>query len=328
MSGVQQIEVSDADDGVRLDRWFKDRFPALGFGKLQKLLRTGQVRVDGGRAKPGQRLETGQIIRIPPLGDHEATPKPKPQPQKVDKRDAADLHAMVLHKSKDVLVINKPPGLAVQGGTNQQKHLDGMLDALKFDAEERPRLVHRLDRDTSGVLLLARHQKAARWLTEAFRDKTARKLYWALVIGVPDHPEGRIDLRLDKQGGKGHEKMRASDDGKRAMTDYQIIERLGRRAAWLAMEPLTGRTHQLRAHAAAMGTPIAGDGKYGGREATLDGDVLAKGLHLHARRLAVRLPNGQDLDVIAPPPAHMQESWRRLGLLSDSTADAFLDPIG
>ncbi len=324
MSGVQHARVTDQEDGMRLDRWFKVRFPNLGFGKLQKLLRTGQVRVDSARAKTNTRLETGQAVRVPPLGGEDAKPAPRPRKKILDPKTIDEVRSWVLCRDKDVIALNKPAGLAVQGGANQPRHLDGLLDALA-DGGERPRLVHRLDRDTSGVLLLARSARAARWLTAAFRDKNARKLYWALVIGVPEIAQGRIDLRLGKQGGRGGEKMEAAGDGKRAITFYRVIERLGERAAWLAMEPLTGRTHQLRAHAAAMDTPIAGDGKYGGRGAYLKGGVLATGLHLHARRLVVPTPSGKPLDVAAPLPDHMRKSWKSLGLAVDDDASGFID---
>ncbi len=310
MTGVQTIEVADDDDGVRLDRWFRRHFPALGHGRLQKLLRTGQVRVDGGRAKANARLAAGQSIRVPPMAD-DAPPPPKKQHGKSDPRDAEAL--TILHDDDHVLVIDKPPGLAVQGGTGTTRHLDAMLDHLRRGKKERPRLVHRLDRDTSGVLVLARTAKAAGRLAEAFKSRDAKKLYWAIVVGEPELDAGVIDLALSKRAGKGGERVApGGGDAKRAETFYRVVDHAGKRAAWLALEPQTGRTHQVRVHCAAIGTPILGDGKYGGRDAFVDG-VAAKKLHLHARALVLPHPAGGTLEVAAPLPPHMAETWRFLG---------------
>jgi 23S rRNA pseudouridine955/2504/2580 synthase len=276
---------------------------------LEKLLRTGEVRVDGAKAKSGQRLEPGQKIRVPPLADVPDRPgrvdKPVPESQ------AADLRDRVLFKNSDVIALNKPPGLAVQGGTGIKRHLDGMLDALRFGANERPRLVHRLDKDTSGVLLLARTVHAASALTQAFRDRTARKTYWGLTVGVPDPAAGTVDSRLAKSGGEGLEKMREQADGKSAVTRYTVADRAQRKAAWVVLMPETGRTHQLRAHMNALGTPIAGDRKYGGAGAVIGG--ISPALHLHARRLDLPAPSGGRIQVEAGLPDHMAESWRFFG---------------
>ena len=313
MSGVQTVDVTSDDDGIRLDRWFKRHFPYVTQARLQKWLRTGQVRVDGGRAKAGHRLVAGQTIRIPPLGAGEIPPPPPPRPQ-VPEAETAALVEAVLHCDDHVLAINKAPGLAVQGGTGTVLHVDAMLDALRFDAKERPRLVHRLDKDTSGVLLLARTAKAATALTAAFRSKTARKVYWAAVVGVPRPAAGRIDLALAKQSGRQGDRVTASpESGKRAITHYRIVERAGNRAAWLSMEPLTGRTHQLRAHAAALGTPILGDGKYGGNDAHFPGHDISSRMHLHARAIRIPHPAGGILEVVAPLPEHMVATWNFLG---------------
>jgi 23S rRNA pseudouridine955/2504/2580 synthase len=315
VTGVQTIAVADTDAEIRLDRWFKRHFPALAHGRLEKLLRTGQVRVDGRRASAGQRLAPGQVIRVPPLAP--ATPEP-PRPA-VGEREAAALRALVLHRDDDVLVIDKPAGLAVQGGAGTTRHLDGMLDALRFDAAERPRLVHRLDRDTSGVLLLARTAAAAAHLAEAFRGKDAEKLYWAVVIGVPSPRAGRINQPLAKKRGHGGERVAAAgEEGQRAITDYRTLDTAARRAAWLEMAPVTGRTHQLRVHCVALGTPILGDGKYGGAAAFLPGAELPPQMHLHARRIRVPLPRGGVLEVSAPLPAHMRETFRYLGFAMPS----------
>lgn len=272
------------------------------------MLRKGEVRVDGGRASAGQRLAPGQVVRVPPLP--EGAPAPRDE-ARVSAHEAADLRARVLHRDDRLLVLDKPAGLAVQGGTKTTRHLDGMLDALRFDAAERPRLVHRLDRDTSGVLVLARTREAASYLTAAFRERTTRKLYWALVHGGPPAASGRLDSPLEKRGGKGGEKVAASAEGKRAVTLYRVVERAGRAFSWLALTPLTGRTHQLRAHCAEAGMPIVGDAKYGGREAG-GAEGLGRGMHLHARSLEMPHPDGGILRVTAPLPPHMMQSWRFL----------------
>jgi 23S rRNA pseudouridine955/2504/2580 synthase len=330
MNSVRTLTVAPDEADLRLDRWFRRHYPGLGHGPLEKLLRTGQVRVNGKRAKAALRLESGMEVRVPPLGEQAAVsakPAVKPPP-KITQDEARDLQAAVLYRDKDVIAINKPSGLAVQGGTGTDKHLDAMLDALRFDAPERPRLVHRLDRDTSGVLLLARSAASARWLAEAFRARNARKVYWALVVGVPKIRQGKIDLALAKLPGRAGEKMVADEDeGKRAVTYYTVMEAAGKKAAWLAMMPLTGRTHQLRAHAAALGTPILGDGKYGGQAAYFEKDSgtgqAGRQLHLHARELAIPKPGGGLLQVIAPLPPHMRETWAFFGLNPNDRSNPF-----
>ncbi|MCW8951586.1 MAG: RluA family pseudouridine synthase [Rhodospirillales bacterium] len=315
MTGLVAVRVAADEDGVRLDRWFKRHHPELPFGRLAKLLRTGQIRVDGKRAKAGQRLEEGQEIRVPPLGDAPAPVKRKPEtPKRIDEKDAEALRKCVLYRDRDVLIINKPPGLAVQGGSKTAVHLDGMLDALRFDAKERPRLVHRLDKDTSGVIVLARNARAAAFLTESFRTRTVRKLYWAAVVGVPKPAMGIIDMPLAKLPGKSGDKVVADEDfGKVARTAYRIIDSAGRKAAWLAMEPLTGRTHQLRVHCAILGTPIIGDGKYGGAEAFALGDGVTSMVHLHARAIRFKGSDGKTIVAVAPLPDHMVSTWAFLG---------------
>jgi 23S rRNA pseudouridine955/2504/2580 synthase len=319
---VAAVRVADDEAGVRLDRWFRRRYPELTHGRLEKLLRTGQVRVDGKRAKSGLRLAAGQTVRVPPLGQ----PANRAAPEKpVAAADARMLAARVLYKDDDVIALDKPAGLAVQGGTGTNRHLDAMLDALKFGAE-RPRLVHRLDRDTSGVLLLARTAVAAAKLAAAFRGYDARKAYWAAVVGVPHPLEGRIDAPLAKEGGPKGERVAVEDeDGQRAVTRYRVVDRAGKRAAWLALEPETGRTHQLRVHAALLGTPILGDGKYGGRAAFLAGGGISPKLHLHARAIRLPHPRGGVLEVVAPLPKHMAETWRFLGFDAASESRPFGD---
>ena len=318
-SDVQQMPVGADDVGARLDRWFKRHFPKLPHGRLEKLLRTGQIRVDGRRAAANQRLAEGQTIRIPPIGDVPAPPSARPA---VPAREAEAVQAMVLYRDDDVLVVNKPPGMAVQGGTKAGRHLDSLLDALRLGREEPPRLVHRLDRDTSGILVLARSRSAARHLADAFRARDASKLYWAAAVGVPRMRAGQITQPLAKVAGSFGERVTAAgEDGRPAVTRYRVIDTVGKRVSWLAMWPLTGRTHQLRVHAAEMGTPILGDRKYGGEAAEPPIDGVADRLHLHARRIVLPLPAGRVLDVIAPLPPHMAATWDYIGF-SVATPDA------
>jgi 23S rRNA pseudouridine955/2504/2580 synthase len=315
VSAVQSIAVVDGEAELRLDRWFKRHFPELSHGRLEKLLRTGQVRVDGKRAAAGDRLAPGQLIRVPPLAPGAPRPgRPPAARPATDDREAAALRRLVLHRDDDVIVIDKPAGLAVQGGSGTIHHLDGMLDALRFDSTERPRLVHRLDRDTSGVLLLARHAAAARALAEAFREKTSEKTYWAVVVGVPTPRTGKIDAALAKRVGFGRERVALDDeDGQSAVTLYRILDKAGRRAAWLELKPVTGRTHQLRVHCLALGTPILGDGKYGGAAAFLAGAELPRQLHLHARAIKLPHPSGGLLEVTADLPPHLRETFGYFG---------------
>jgi 23S rRNA pseudouridine955/2504/2580 synthase len=324
MSQVQLIPVGADEDDTRLDRWFRRRFPDVKNGQLQKLLRTGQIRIDGKRADSATRLAPGQTVRVPPL----AEPEPhayKPRKPVTD-HDAEDLRARVLYRDDWVIVIDKPTGLAVQGGSGTTRHLDGMLDALAFDGE-RPRLVHRLDRDTSGVLVLARTVLAARRLGETFRGKAARKYYWSVTVNVPSEPRGRIDAPLVKQDGPRGERMeRDDDDGKPASSLFSVIDRAADKAAWVALWPLTGRTHQLRVHMASIGAPILGDAKYGGPDAHIESDGVGKGLHLHARRLILPHPSGKGrVDVTAPLPPHMRETWRYFGFNPKSDGDPFAE---
>lgn len=301
---------------MRLDRWFKREYPDIPHGLLQKLLRKGRVRLDGRKVQANTRIEQGQRLTIPPLERNNSPPGKSPA-AKVSKEKRDDLAALVIYRDSQVLAINKPAGMAVQGGSKVGEHLDAMLDALRFEAKERPRLVHRLDRDTSGVLLLGRTAEAARKLTEAFRQKNTEKVYWALVIGVPHPLEGEINLPLAKgeKGGKGKEKVGVNRfEGKPAMTRYRVVEHLGKKLAWLELTPVTGRTHQLRVHCAAVGHPILGDGKYGGREAFPEGVMSIKQLHLHARRIVIPRLFGNTLDVSAPLPGHMKKTWKELGL--------------
>ena len=323
--GVRVVEVAAEDEGLRLDRWFRRHFPHVPHGRLEKLLRTGQVRLDGKRVKANARLSAGSKLRLPPLSPPKGAPEAR-APAALSKKDAAELRALVIHKDADVLAINKPPGLAVQGGTGMTRHLDAMLDALRFDAPERPRLVHRLDKDTSGVLLLARNRAAAAKLAEAMRGREARKIYWAVVVGVPKPRRGRLDLPLAKVLGKRGERVAPDEEeGKRATTLYTVVDSVGNKAAWLALMPLTGRTHQLRVHCAALGTPILGDGKYGGEHAFLSGAGISNKLHLHAREIAIPHPKGGLLKLTAPLPDHMAATWALLGFDQDAAGDPFAE---
>ena len=333
LSGVSSREVSGDEAGLRLDRWFKRHYPFLGHTRLEKLLRTGQVRLDGKRVKAGDRVEAGQMVRIPPLAAETAdetgagSEAPRPAPVRaIAPAEAEAIRARVLYRDDEVLVIDKPAGLAVQGGTNTTHHLDGLLDALRFEAAERPRLVHRLDKDTSGVLALARTAAAAAKLTEAFRGRDVRKLYVAITVGVPDPAGGRIDLPLAKEAGPRGERVAvAGEAGLKATTLYQVADTVGEHAAYVHLSPLTGRTHQLRVHMAALGTPILGDGKYGGAGAFIETVETAKKLHLHARRLVLPHPNPRkgEVDVKAPLPPHMRDTCTWLGIEPNSIPDAF-----
>ncbi len=324
MTRIEETVTVDTGDGsLRLDRWFKRHYPGLGHGQLEKLLRTGRVRVDGKRARSGDRVEPGQAIRVPRL--NEVTPPARPAIQRPRPADEAILHNAIIHRDQDVIVLNKPPGLAVQGGTATERHLDGLLDLLRFGNDERPRLVHRLDKETSGVLVIARNAAAAAFLTRAFREKTTRKTYWAVVVGLPKPRQGRIDLPLAKTPGRGGERVRPdSEEGRHAITYYRVIDSAGSQASWLALMPVTGRTHQLRAHCAAIGTPILGDAKYGEMAAHLAGVPGSRRLHLHARSLSMPHPLGETLAVTAQLPLHMRRTWEFFGFSGD-IEDAFAE---
>ena len=319
MSGVELRAVSADEAELRLDRWFRRHFPGLSHGHLQKLLRSGQVRIDGRRAAAGARLAAGQRIRIPPLGTPAEAARSAPQPVPVGEADLALLRSLVLHEDQALMVLNKPAGLAVQGGTGTRRHLDGMLQGLA-GAGERPRLVHRLDRDTSGLLVVAKSARSAARLTAAFRQHRVGKLYWALVIGRPAPPAGQIDQPLAKQAGAGQagtrgERIAADEEGAPARTRYRTVARAGKLATWLALQPLTGRTHQLRAHCAVLGTPIMGDRKYGGAAACPDG--APAGMMLHARELRLPHPDGGTLALTAPLGDQLRAGFRWLGFEPD-----------
>jgi len=314
MADAQTFTVSDDDDGIRLDRWFKRNKPDVSFTVVAKWARTGQLRLNGKRATPGDRIEAGQEIRIPPV-DAQPEVRPRraqPKREQLTPDEIEFVRSLVIAESADAFVLNKPPGLATQGGTKTRDHLDRLLDGLAEDGA-RPKLVHRLDKDTSGAILVARSARAAAFFSRAFSGRTARKIYWALIVGVPSADEGLIDAPLAKQPGTGGEKMHIDEEnGLPAKTRWRVIDRAGNRAAWVELQPLTGRTHQLRAHMAAIGHPILGDGKYGGQEAFLTGGLSRK-LHLHARRLKIDSPQGGAIDIAADLPEHFRQSLETLG---------------
>jgi 23S rRNA pseudouridine955/2504/2580 synthase len=325
MAGVEQIEVSADEAGMRLDRWFKTHYPGLGFGRLQKLLRSGQVRVDGGRVKTETRLEKGQVVRVPPLEVDRNTPEPANARGLRNDDDHAALSRILIHEDPKVYVFNKPTGLAVQGGSGVVRHVDSMLEAFRSKKGEKPRLVHRLDRDTSGALVVARTRLAASKLAEAFRGRDAKKTYWALVKGVPKQRSGKISTYLVKEQTPDGDRMRVAKHGEEgadhAVSYYRVVDQAGQNFSWLEMEPHTGRTHQLRVHAAHIGCPILGDPKY--FEADQNWEFpggLQNRLHLHARRIVIPHPDGGKLDVTAPLPAHMRQSWNLLGF-EEATAE-------
>jgi 23S rRNA pseudouridine955/2504/2580 synthase len=319
----ETITVDAKDGSLRLDRWFKRHYPGLGHGRLEKLLRTGRIRVDGKRARSGDRVEPGQAIRVPMLLD--PSPPARPAPTQFRAADHTMLDSAILQRDEAIIVLNKPAGLAVQGGTATERHLDGLLDGLRFGSDERPRLVHRLDKDTSGILVIARTAAAAAFLTRAFREKATQKIYWAIIVGLPKLRRGRISLALAKTPGRGGERVRPdAEDGRHAVTYYRVIDNAGNQASWLALMPVTGRTHQLRAHCAAIGTPIVGDGKYGAGAAHLAGLPGSRRLHLHARSLSLPHPLGGTLRVTAPLPPHMRQTWDFFGF-DDDAKDPFAD---
>ena len=327
---ARTFSVKPDDDGIRLDRWFKRNLPDASFNLVSRWARTGQLRVDGKRAEPGDRVTVGQSIRVPPAdANAEPTAKPKRERPALTDEQLEMAEAMVIYRDSTALVLNKPPGLATQGGTKTDEHVDGLLDALWFDADMRPKLVHRLDKDTSGALLIARSTRAAAHFSKAFAGRTARKVYWALVMGTPSIEDGVIDLPLSKQPGTGGEKMHVDQkDGAPSRTRIRVIDVAGNRTAWVECQPLTGRTHQIRVHLAAIGHPIIGDGKYGGREAYLTGEISRK-MHLHARRIRVDHPNGngEQVDVTAPLPLHFAQTLENLGFEEHQGDDLLLDEV-
>ena len=316
--------IAEEDDGIRLDRWFKRHRVGTPHALLARWARSGQLTLDGKKADVSDRIATGQILAMPsPPVEAAARPARKGRP--LTDADVELATGMVIHRDASAIILNKVPGLATQGGTKTDAHVDGLLDALKFDGPTRPKLVHRLDKDTSGALLIARTPKAAAYFAKSFSNRSARKTYWAIIVGVPDIQQGEIDLPLAKQPGSGGEKMHVQEDGGLpSKTRYRVIERAGNSAAWVELQPLTGRTHQLRVHMAAIGHPIVGDGKYGGKGAFLTGAISRK-MHLHSRRLRIDHPDGGAIDISAEVPDHFAATIDALGfdtLLGDVGTDA------
>lgn len=308
--------VTADDEGCRLDRWFKRHHPQLSHGFIEKALRTGKIRINGSKASSNQRLEEGQTITIRSEvldASHTRHTPPTKQPKQATAKQRQMLLDAVLYKDDDIIVINKPAGLAVQGGSKVTTSLDDLLDVLKFEKSERPKLVHRLDKDTSGVMLLARTTKAAATLTQSFRHKDIQKVYWSIVVGTPPAREGKINIPLAKSSGSdGYERMQENkEQGEAALTYYRVVESVSTQLAWLELRPVTGRTHQLRIHCQLLGTPIAGDGKYGGGKAFISG--LPAKLHLHARQIILPDLFGKEQIFTAPLPPHMQTSWEMFG---------------
>jgi len=328
MSKAERIEQDD--DGIRVDRWFKRHYPALTHGRLERLLRTGQVRLDGKRVKAADRVAVGQTVRLPPQIVHGDLGE-KPQ-KSVKPTMRGDLENMILYMDKSVIVLNKPSGLATQGGSGLSEHVDGMLDSLAFEKNSRPKLVHRLDRDTSGVLVIARTSTAASALSRSLAQRDAQKIYWALTKGVPKVKRGTIKAALAKESGFGAhgrdermttvEKGSINENAKDAVTDYAVIATAGEEFAFVAVKPLTGRTHQIRVHLAAIGTPIVGDFKYGGTDVRGRGEI-ANRLHLHARSIDIARPDGGRLVVTAPLPPHMLKTWQLLGFDPELSLNPF-----
>lgn len=319
MAGIEHITVEADEAGMRLDRWFKIHYPGLGFGPLQKLLRSGQVRVDGGRVKTDARVQPGQVVRVPPLDVDAKKTGPIASHDLKHGDDYDLLQRMVLHEDDKVIVLNKPAGLAVQGGSGVTRNIDKMLEAWTNKKGEKPRLVHRLDRDTSGVLVIARTRGAAQKLTAAFRERDTKKTYWSLVRGVPRKHEDKISTWLVKEATEDGDRMRVAKHGEdgadHAISYYRVVETAAQNLAWLEMEPYTGRTHQLRVHALHIGHPIIGDPKYFIEDPNWDfPGGIQKRLHLHARKIDIPHPDGGRLKITAPLPPHMVQTWNLLGL--------------
>lgn len=327
---IRKITVSEDDDGQRLDRWLKKHVPEIPYGLAQKLIRKGQFRVDGKRAKADTRLAKGQEVRVPPHED-----KPKDAKPRLSAEDAAFIRSLVIHDDGDIIALNKPYGLPCQGGSKVKRHIDGMLDALADKKGVRPRLVHRLDKDTSGVLLLARSAKVAKALGAQFKGRDIKKIYWAIVSPTPDAMGGTIRAALIKAGGGNKERMVVDEkEGKNAVTEFEVLEHAHKQAAFVAFWPRTGRTHQIRVHAELIDSPIVGDPKYRGIPAApgehkmepqdLSDLHLAKRLHLHARQIVCKHPtrNGM-LDISAPLPPDLKNSWKALGFNPNNKDEVF-----
>lgn len=307
---VQFQKVSASEDSIRLDRWFKRHFPSVSHGVIEKLLRKKNIRVNGLKATSNQRLQVGDEIRIPPMEATSTTPKTT---KTLSKADTQFIQSLVLYKDAEVIVLNKPAGLAVQGGTKTTRHIDGLLDGLKFDYDEHPKLVHRLDKETSGVLMIARTVQSAAKYTKLFKTKDIQKIYWTLVAGHPKIKEGKIEAPLIKKSGTSGEKMVVDyDEGDRAVSLYQVVDHLANKVSWLQMAPLTGRTHQLRVHCSdVLKTPILGDDKYGKRTTLMQN--IPYQMYLHARSITWVNDKGKTQAVTAPIPEYFKNAFHEFG---------------
>jgi 23S rRNA pseudouridine955/2504/2580 synthase len=313
---VQTVVVTADENNMRVDRFLEARFPGLSFSHIQRIVRKGELRVNGKRADSKDRLEEGQSVRIPPL--RLDAPKAPGVLSEAAQKTLATLKEMTLFEDDDVLVLNKPAGLAVQGGSGTTRHIDQMLEVMRDAKGQKPRLVHRIDKETSGCLLVAKTRFAATHLTGAFRHRSARKIYWALVAGVPKPKQGRISTYLAKEEGEDDTIMRIAEHGdegaSHAVTYYAVVETAAQKLAWVSLKPVTGRTHQLRAHMAHIDHAIVGDPKYFNKQQWDLPGGLQNRLHLLARRIVIPHPRGGVIDATAPLPAHMQQSWNLLGL--------------
>ncbi|MFC7290093.1 RluA family pseudouridine synthase [Hirschia litorea] len=331
---VLQIPVSESEDDVRLDRWLKRRFPGLTQGQVEKLLRKGEVRVDGARAKSNTRLQAGQSVRIPPMPSTEGGKKhaEKDDEPYVSPRDAELIKSFILYEDEDVYVLNKPSGLAVQGGTKTLRHVDGMAAALTRPGQDKPKLVHRLDKDTSGLLVLAKTAASAAEMSAHFRSRSLDKIYWAVIIGVPNPTEGELRGWMNKSTGADKELMTAGVHGQKgavfAVTDFKVVANAGQRASWVALKPSTGRKHQLRYHMSEIGHAIIGDNKYTCDRETPTG--VGGGLHLHARALRLPRRHGPDVEIVAPLPDHMEKTFDLFGFHPSEAGNPFetITPVG
>lgn len=322
------IAVPHADDGQRLDRWLKKAVPDLPYGLAQKLIRKGAIRIDGKKAKGDERLAAGQQVRIPAVEDKQDVARAERPAKVLSADDEKFIRSLIIHDDGDVVAFNKPSGLASQGGGGVEWHIDAYFPALADKLGQIPRLIHRLDRDTSGVLLCARSAEAVRRLGRSFKDRHARKIYWAVTLPAPVQNDGTINAPVMKPEGPLKDRMVIDKDGQTAVTDFVVLERAGKRAALVAFWPRTGRTHQIRVHAAdVLKCPVMGDEKYGGAGAWLDGlDGVSPRLHLHARQLTVRHPTtGNDLKLVAPLPDDLRASWDTFGFDANDRADPFAD---